>query len=111
MVCIATVNVMGFELINPNTPSFVDVPTSHFAYSSIETLAAKNLVSGVGNQRFNPSDPCTREHLSFMVANLGDFPVNEIFSGTPQDNKPLERRELSRILYRLLCFKLKISTS
>ncbi|MGK7943128.1 MAG: FAD-dependent oxidoreductase [Microcystaceae cyanobacterium] len=111
VVCIATVNVMGFELINPNTPSFVDVPTSHFAYSSIETLAAKNLVSGVGNQRFNPSDPCTREHLSFMVANLGDFPVNEIFSGTPQDNKPLERRELSRILYRLLCFKLKISTS
>lgn len=106
VVCVATVNVMGFDLTNPAVPSFQDVPKKHFAYSSIETLAAKKIVSGVGNQRFQPSQPCTREQFSFILGNLGQFKSDELFAGTPKDANPLKRRELSRILYRLLRLKL-----
>ena len=111
VVCIATVNIMGFDLINPSVPSFQDVPKNHFAYPSIETLAAKGIVSGVGNRRFQPAQPCTREQLSFILNNLGEFEIDKLFAGTPRDAKTLKRRELSRILYRLLRLNLGLSIS
>ena len=97
---------MGFDLANPAVASFKDVPKAHFAYPSIETLATKGIVSGVGNRSFQPAQPCTREQLSFILANLGEFEVEQLFAGTPKDSKTLKRRELSRILYRLLRLKL-----
>ena len=105
VVCIAIVNVMGFDLVNSSVPSFQDVPREHFAYQSIETLAAKGIVSGVGNRRFAPTQPCTREQLSFILGNLGGWEINQLFAGTPIDATTLKRRELSRILYRLLHLK------
>lgn len=106
VVCVAIVNVMGFNLVNPSVPSFEDVPPGHFAYPSIETLAAKGIISGVGNGRFAPAKPCTRKQLSFILNNLGQFEFDQLFAGTPRDNQTLKRRELSRILYRLLRLKL-----
>ncbi len=104
VVSVALINVMGFELINPQSPSFIDVPKRHFAYRAIETMAAKGIVSGVGNGYFAPSVQCTREQLAFIVGKSGDFDVLRLFSvsGTPLDAQPLLRRELSRILYMVL---------
>ena len=104
VVSVAVVNVMGFELLNPGSPTFVDVPKNHFAYRAIETMAAKGIVSGIGNGYFAPSSRCTREQLTFIVGKSGDFNVYQLFrsSGTPMDAQPLKRRELSRILYLVL---------
>ena len=104
VVSVAVVNVMGFELLNPESPTFVDVPKNHFAYRAIETMAAKGIVSGMGNGYFAPSSRCTREQLTFIVGKSGDFNVYQLFgsSGTPMDAQPLKRRELSRILYLVL---------
>ncbi|HAC62206.1 MAG TPA: hypothetical protein DCF68_01395, partial [Cyanothece sp. UBA12306] len=101
VVCVAIVNVMGFDLVNPSVPSFIDVPKEHFAYQSIETLAAKGIISGVGNRRFAPAQPCTRQQLSWILANLGGLNINQLFAGTPLDASTLKRRELSRVIYRL----------
>ena len=104
VVSVAVVNVMGFELLNPLFPTFYDVPKEHFAYRAIETMAAKGIVSGVGNGYFAPNLRCTREQLAFIVGKSGDFDVFQLFavSGTPLDARPLLRRELSRILYMVL---------
>lgn len=40
-------------------PSFEDVPTTYWAYNNITILAQKNIVSGVGNNKFNPSGTVT----------------------------------------------------
>ncbi|RQH21079.1 FAD-dependent oxidoreductase [Okeania hirsuta] len=104
VVSVAVVNVMGFEMLNPEFPTFLDVPKEHFAYRAIETMAAKGIVSGVGNGYFAPNLQCTREQLAFIVGKSGDFDVFQLFgtSGTPLDAQPLKRRELSRILYMVL---------
>ncbi len=109
VVSIAVVNVMGFELLNPEFPTFYDVPKEHFAYRAIETMAAKDIVAGVGNGNFAPNLQCTREQLGFIVGESGDFDVYQLFSDTPLDAQPLKRRELSRILYRVLRSRYGIS--
>ena len=102
VVAIAVVNVMGFELLTPATPTFTDVPGDHFAYASIETLVARGIVVGVGNQQFAPQRPITREQLSFILAKAVPFPVGPAFVDTPRDRQLLQRRELSRVLYWVL---------
>ncbi|NES03016.1 MAG: S-layer homology domain-containing protein, partial [Okeania sp. SIO2F4] len=88
----------------PQFPTFTDVPKEHFAYRAVETMAAKGIVSGIGNGYFAPNLRCTREQLAFIIAKSGDFDVYQLFgnSGTPLDSQPLKRRELSRILYLVL---------
>ncbi len=100
VACIALVNSMGFDLIQPPTPTFVDVPPTHFAYPSIETLAAKGIVAGVGQQRFAPAQPLLREHLAILIAKVAPAHLNAI--NLPRDRQPAQRRELSRSLYSLL---------
>jgi len=56
-----------YQLLNPATPSFSDVPTDNFFYREIETLNAHNIISGgsCGTGRcFRPNDPITRGELS-----------------------------------------------
>lgn len=102
VVAVALVNVLGLPLITPEIPSFVDVPRSHFAYSSIETLKARGIVSGVGDQRFAPSSQITREQFAILMANVNAGALVQLFTDTPRDASLLRRRELSRTLYRLL---------
>ena len=108
VVAVALVNVLGLPLITPDTPSFVDVPTSHFAYASIETLKAQGIVSGVGNQQFAPSNPITREHFAILMSHVNASDLIQLFTDTPRDASVLRRRELSRTLYRLLKINLDI---
>lgn len=55
----------------PSAPSsatrFSDVPTSHWAYSAIQTCAANGIVNGVGNGKFNPSGQVTDAQFIAML--------------------------------------------
>ena len=59
------------------TPTFRDVPASHWASSYVETLASQSLVDGVGNNRFSPESTLT--NASFVVMAMRPFlPVLEL---------------------------------
>lgn len=96
-VAVAITNLFEVELSYPPFPTFKDVSPKHEVYTSIEALYAKGIVVGVGNGRFAPDKPCTREHLAIMLGKLG-LNLDEVLS-TPTDSHNLKRRELARILY------------
>lgn len=47
--------------------SFVDVPSSHWAYESIGTASGYNWISGVGDNRFAPNEVLTRAAAATIV--------------------------------------------
>ncbi|MEM9137735.1 MAG: FAD-dependent oxidoreductase, partial [Cyanobacteria bacterium P01_F01_bin.42] len=106
VVAVALVNVLALPLKTPAIPSFIDVPPSHFAYTSIEVLKAEGIVSGVGDQKFAPERPITREHFAILMAHVQASDLIQLFTNTPRDASVLRRRELSRTLYRLLKIQL-----
>lgn len=54
-----------------NSP-FADVPAGHWARGAIAELAAGRLIDGLGNGRFAPDDPVTREQFAkLLVLALG----------------------------------------
>lgn len=50
-----------------NTGSFKDIGDTSWAKESIEKLAQMNIVSGVGNDRFEPNRPVAREEFVKMI--------------------------------------------
>lgn len=108
VVATALVKVLDLPVQTPSQPSFTDVPPSHWAYSSIETLVAQGLIAGVGHGKFAPDAAITREQLSFLVKKAMPQVMNLAFARTPADRQPLQRRELSRVLYEVLKAKLGI---
>jgi hypothetical protein len=110
VVSTALVNLLGLKLVKPQTPTFTDVPASHWAYAAIETLYANKLIAGVGDRLFAPSQAITHLQLSFLVKKIDQlmFPgaYDRAFGRTQIRNQPLYRRELSRALYAVLQVKL-----
>ncbi len=64
---IIIVRASGFPLVTPQNPSFPDVPPSYFAYSAIETLHARNIVSGEGDGLFHPTFHTKRDQMAKIV--------------------------------------------
>ena len=59
--------------------SFTDVPSSHWAYSSIEKAASNNWVSGTGNGKFEPDGAMTGAQWLTMVVRV--FYGDEVLGG------------------------------
>lgn len=51
------------------TPTFTDVPKSHWAYTFIETAAGKGWVSGTGGGKFEPTKNLTNAEFVTMLVN------------------------------------------
>ncbi|HBS46548.1 MAG TPA: hypothetical protein DEA91_22535, partial [Paenibacillus sp.] len=52
--------------------SFKDVPTTYWAFHAIQSLAAKQIISGVTTTEFNPKSNVSRaEFIALMVRALG----------------------------------------
>ena len=102
VIVVALVNVLGLELITPATPTFKDVLPEHFAFSSIETLFAQGVIRGIGRQRFGAELTATREQLAIMLGRTVSVAQETLFTDLPINRQPLQRRELSRVLYRVL---------
>ncbi|NET37957.1 MAG: FAD-dependent oxidoreductase [Cyanothece sp. SIO1E1] len=110
VVATALVSILRLEKIAPATPVFADVrPNQHWAYSTIETLYAHKMISGVGYKRFAPDQPMTREHFSFLIQKAAPEAHERAFAATPKDSRVLQRRELSRVLYEVLKVKLGLA--
>lgn len=102
VVAVALVTMLNLELHNPPTATFLDVPSSHFAFQSIETLFAEGVVRGIGHRKFAPELPITREQMAILLAKIAPNALGEIVQEMPRDAQALVRRELSRLLYCLL---------
>lgn len=101
VVAVALSGTLGLPLLNPAIATFIDVPPSNFAFQSIETLFASGIVSGVGNQRFAPGANITRKEFSTLIQKVASN-ANIVLNNVPNDGQNLVRRELSRVLHRLL---------
>ena len=69
-------------VINPDVPakpvtSFNDVATSHWAYSAITELTKSGILNGVGEGKFAPDMPLTREQTVKILLLALDFEVDE----------------------------------
>lgn len=96
----AIVAALGLPLVNPPTPRFADVPTTFWAYQAIETLAAKGIIAGVGNNQFAPSSPVTYQQLRIIISRaLGDAVASKAVPANPAlDAQPAPRRATARAL-------------
>lgn len=50
-----------------NKTAFTDVPITHWAYTSIQKMAAEGVMNGVGNNRFNPTGTITYGEFFTMM--------------------------------------------
>ncbi len=57
----------------PSRASFSDVPSSHWAYTEIESLKAAGVIDGYADGTFRPAASLTRAQLVKLVAVLGDL--------------------------------------
>ncbi|MCM1984536.1 FAD-dependent oxidoreductase [Lyngbya confervoides] len=108
VVAVALVNILELPLLAPESPSFLDVPTTHYAYKSVETLKAQGIIAGVGNRRYAPDWSITRAHFAILMSKVQAGHLIALFTDTPRDSRVLTRRELSRTLYRLLQIQLNL---
>ena len=57
----------GWSLLDPGTPSFPDVPKTHWAYRYIETTKAYGAIGGYEDGTFKPDNYIARAEISKMI--------------------------------------------
>ncbi|MBS3908031.1 MAG: S-layer homology domain-containing protein [Actinobacteria bacterium] len=70
----------GWTPATPASPSFKDVPASHWAYSYIETAKARGVIGGYPGGVFKPGNNIKRAEICAMVVRSQTYPVDK--SGT-----------------------------
>lgn len=67
------VNALEIDTTNvPNTPTFNDVPNTHWSYKYVEAAYREGIVKGMSAEEFGESEQCTREQMTVMfVRSLG----------------------------------------
>jgi hypothetical protein len=65
------------ELSPPEEPTFTDVPPDHWAYASIEHLAADHVVEGYDDGTYRPGVTVTRGQTAVFIARDLAFPKGE----------------------------------
>ena len=82
------VRSQGWPLLDPDTPSFSDVPKKHTFYKYIETLAAHGVTKGCGNGKFCPNASVTRGQMAAFLRRAARWsrvvPPTPSFSDVPK---------------------------
>ncbi|MGG4446999.1 S-layer homology domain-containing protein [Brevibacillus porteri] len=60
-----------------STPSFSDVPRSHWAYKEITEMAAKGIIKGYDNGTFRPNNEVTRAEFAKIMIAAADVDINK----------------------------------
>jgi N-acetylneuraminic acid mutarotase len=70
------VRAAGLTVINPDTPTFADVPKSHWAYKQIESLVAAGVTSGCAANplRYCPDNPVRRDQMAVFLCRGFNIP-------------------------------------
>lgn len=64
----------------PQSPSYIDCPTTHWAYGYVETARAHGVIDGSGS--FRPDDQISREEMAIMLVRaLGYQDLAEHYAG------------------------------
>jgi hypothetical protein len=66
-------NLEQADLSSYEASKFSDVPTGQWYSTAVEWAADKGIVNGVGNDRFDPNAPITREQMAVMLHNYIEF--------------------------------------
>jgi len=61
----------------PDEPTFPDVPPDHWAYDSVEELAAENIVEGYPDGEYHPDWSVTRGQVAVFIARAVAYPRGE----------------------------------
>ena len=69
----------GWAPIQPNPPSFTDVPSTYWAFGFVEAVHARGVVAGYADGTFQPANEATRGQLSKMLSTAFQVPAD----GTP----------------------------
>ncbi len=113
--------------VSPNigSPTFTDVPTTHWAYPAIEAAYQRGMIQGVrtdvsGGRLFLPNERLTREQLATLLARTLVLPI-DVTEPLPFRDVPTNRwsHDAIEVLYRngimsgvdLLTFGTALSTS
>lgn len=65
----------------PATPTFSDIPKTHWAYNYVEAAYREGIVKGLSKDTFGKNDQCTREQMTVMfVRSLGISKKNSKFA-------------------------------
>ncbi len=81
------VKALSLNLNASGSQTFNDVPPSHWAYPSIETVRATGLVSGYPNGQFMPAKSISRAESMAILSNAARIPmpsdatINQVLSG------------------------------
>jgi len=102
VVATAILKLLKLDPVNPASATLKDVPSDFWAHGTIEALAAQQIVAGVGDGLFAPSQAITCKQLSFLIQKAAPQAYEKAFAATPIDDHLLTRRELSRVLYQVL---------
>lgn len=63
----------GIDIKKSQDAGFIDVDSKEWFYSYVNWGYAEGIVSGVGENKFNPNDPITREQMTVMLCKYAVF--------------------------------------
>jgi hypothetical protein len=69
-LAVILVRALKLPIQTPEQPSFQDIPTTHWAYSYIETAKANELMNGVNPTTFGKGRTVTREQIAVILARI-----------------------------------------
>lgn len=75
ILSLALAGIMSLSMLVPAfaaSATFTDVPTTHWAYAYVEKAVAEGYVTGVGNNRYNPSGTITYAEFCTMLVRAGE---------------------------------------
>lgn len=87
----AAVSLSMFVPASAASPTFTDVPTTHWAYAYVEKAASAGYVSGIGDNKYNPSGTvtyaefCTTTVRAFAQSVIDMFDSWCTWTGTDPD--------------------------
>ncbi|SCG83240.1 putative glycosylase ykvQ [Proteiniborus sp. DW1] len=56
-----------------NGEKFTDVPSTHWANKEVQIAAKKGIFVGVGNKKFAPDEPVTREQMATLLSRITNY--------------------------------------
>lgn len=132
LAAVMAVSIIGGMFAASGSPTFSDVPTTHWAYSYVERAADNGWVNGIGNGKFGVDNNVTYGELALMLGRsiypelidwYGGDPADVAWyvpclavmagmgldNGTPLDNnlegaalQPINRYNMAQILFNFL---------
>jgi hypothetical protein len=76
--------VFSWEILNPATPTFTDVPPGSAFYEYIETAVCHGIISGYADNTFRPNNNAIRAQIAKIVCRTSQNPADTCTgTGTP----------------------------